>query len=407
MKKIEKITKYVSNLFDQYSMNDYGYFRDYDEDADETIEVPLFRYGKVDKDTIAKISVNFGITPEEILNTDDCAAMRYWNKYPFFKLYKQYLHLMEWNQKYKDPEPTAQELLFNAIFADKKGISVRYRYDFTSIKERLIWQLKEYDAVMPGVYHEGAEITDLRISTQTMLSFPECPIMIESFLDMTDRLQELFYKAIESELPTDEINEMNFLASWLRACDIVTSDTLITYDNVRCYHEIYKEENLDDFFEYAKIKAFVDSNPWRCQEFFSDAALLQRFVTVFPQAKAKMREFGMELTNFSCEFVWSDAKLIQYSDEEEHEMAAVDQICGLKTISVEERAKERTYIYVNKNRSELYGWGNYIKTLKKTCGPVSKGGIEVPIRLPFTLYNGGFERMDKRITARLGGSNDG
>ena len=232
---------------------------------------------------------------------------------------------------------------------------------------------------MPGAYHEGAEITDLRISTQTMFSFSECPTMIQSFLDMTDRLQELFYKAIEGELPTDEINEMNFLASWLRAYDIVTSDTLITYDTVRCYHEIYKEENLDDFFEYAKIKAFVESDPWRCPEFFSDATLLQRFVTVVPQAKAKMREFGMKLTNFSCEFVWSD----------------------------EERAKEHTRIYVNKNRSELYGWGKYIKTLKKTCRPVSKGGIEIPIRLPFYFYNDGFERWDKRIAARAGGSNNG
>ena len=310
MKKIEKITKYVSNLFDLYSMDDYGFFRDYDEDADETIEVPLFRFGKVDKDTIEKISINFGITPEEILNTDDCAAMRYWNKYPFFKLYKQYLHLIEWNQKYKDPEPTAEELLLNAIFTDKKGISVRSRYDFPSIKERLVQQLKEYNAVMPGAYHEGAEITDLRISTQTMFSFSECPTMIQSFLDMTDRLQELFYKAIEGELPTDEINEI---------------------------------------------------------------------ITIVPQAKAKMREFGMKLTNFSCEFVWSD----------------------------EERAKEHTRIYVNKNRSELYGWGKYIKTLKKTCRPVSKGGIEIPIRLPFYFYNDGFERWDKRIAARAGGSNNG
>lgn len=377
MKRIDKITAYVSDLFNRYCMNDYGFFRDFDDDTDKTIEVPLFPFEKIDQDTINRISISFGITPEEILNMDSNAAVRYWNKYPFFRLYKQYLHLWEWNQHYKDPEPTAEEVLLNAIFADNRGIPVRYRYNIQSIKQRLIEQLKEYNHVMPGVYHQGAEITDLRISTQTMFSFPECSSMIRSFLDMVERLQDLFYKAIDKELTLDEAGEMDFLASWLRAFDKVTTDTLITYNNVRCYRNVYKEENLKDFFEYVTIKAFVDDCPWRCQEFFDDTALLQRFVIVFPQAKSKMREFGMELTNFSCDFVWSDAKPI------------------------------RTHIYVAKNRSELYGWGNYIKTLKIACGPVAKGGLEVPIRLSFTLYNGGLERMNKRISARRGGSVNG
>ena len=113
--------------------------------------------------------------------------------------------------------------------------------------------------------------------------------------------------------------------------------------------------------------------------------------------------FGIMLTKFSCDFVWSDAKPIQFSAEEEKELADFDAIVGIKTIPVEERAKERTHVYVDKNRSELYGWGDYIKTLKRAYGPVSKGGIEVPVRPPLKLENGDLSRMNKRIIARRGG----
>lgn len=408
MKKIDKITQYVSDLFERYCMHSYGFFSDYDEETDSSLEVPLFRTGKIDDETLKKVSVHFGITKEEIINMDEKAASRYWDKYPFFSLYHQYRHLWKWNQQYKDPEPTAAEYLLNAIFGNNKGIPVRVRYNISSVKERLIEQLKEYDKLFPGTYHEGAEITDLRISTQTIFSFPKCPEMIRSFLEMVKRYKELFFKAIEQDLCEEEANELNFLATWLVVKDRVDR-TQVTYDNILCFREIYQKENLENFYDYVVIKApFFDSCPWRCQEFFDDISLVREYVDVYPLAKSKMRQFGMELTKFSCDFVWSDAKPITYSDEEEQELADFEDICGLEHTPVEERAKERTHIFVEKNRSETYGWGSYIKALKKAYGPVSKGGVVAPIRVPFTLYEeNALVRVNARIAARLGGNANG
>ena len=121
-----------------------------------------------------------------------------------------------------------------------------------------------------------------------------------------------------------------------------------------------------------------------------------------------MREFGMELTKFSCDFVWSDAQPIRFSDEEEKELADFEDICGLEHTPIEKRAKERTHIYVEKNRSEKYGWGTYIRSLKKAYGPISKGGVVAPIRIPFTLYEeNALERITARISARHGGNANG
>lgn len=129
---------------------------------------------------------------------------------------------------------------------------------------------------------------------------------------------------------------------------------------------------------------------------------------MYPLAKSKMRQFGLELTKFSCDFVWSDAKPIMFSDEEEMELADFEDICGLEHTPIEERAKERTHIFVEKNRSEIYGWGSYIKTLKKAYGPVSKGGVVAPVRVPFTLYeDGALDRVSARIAAKRGGNANG
>lgn len=406
MKKIEKITEYVTELFKLYDMNTYGFFVDFDEETEESVEVPLFRYGRIDKDTLHKIGVNFGLTEDEILNTDKEAARRYWNKYPFFQLYRDYKAQWEWNQKFKDPQPTEEEVLLNAIFGSGGGIPVRARYNWASIKERLISQLKSVDEYIPGTYHDGAEITDLRISTQTIFSFPQCGDMIRSLIDIVDRIKELFFLALRQDLTQSEANELNFLASWIRAVDVATPSTIMTYDTICMYRDVYIEEGYDDFFEYVKFNAFVGTNPWRCKEFFDDPKLVEKLLYNFPQAKGEMRKFALELTKFECEFVWSDAEPIRYSDEEERLLEEFDDIVGEKHIPIEERAKERTYVYVDKNRSETYGWGKYIKVLKRASGPVSKGGLDIPDRSYLFAPTNFVPRIQRRVAAKHGGGNN-
>ncbi len=378
MTKAQKIKNFVEGVFDLYGFNKEGLFYYYD-DKGNRIDIPLFLSNKIDHEMLEEISKRIGLTKNEILCMDNVAATKYWNKYPFYKLFKKYLSVWQWNSEFIDPKPTAEELLLNRLFGKGEGIYVRKRYNINSIQTRLIDQLKNFDSVMPGSYYENGEIKNLCFSTQEFFSFPQCSDMIRSLVEMVKNIQELFFKAIADNISEDEKLELNFLAHSLTAVDVVTPNTLITYENISVYKKVYIKEGYTDFYDYVKIKGIIKTCPWRCKEFFEDIDLVQEFINIFPQAKAAMREFAMDVSKLCCYFDW------------------IDKDTG-------ETLQESIEVYVPKTRKETYGWGKHINTLKRLSGPTKKGGLKTSLRTPFVLSDETFHRLQNRATAKSGGN---
>ncbi len=405
MKNKEEIAKFVD-----YTLNLYGnwdrrvdFYSEFDEDAGEYGEfydVPLFTDNEdYNEEKLRRLSIFFGMTKEEILERNEAAANRYFEKYPFFRLYRWCWEHWQWSKDYKGEKPTPTEFLLLAIFDDNpNGITEpEKRYRISDIRKRLNATLKECDKVMPGVYHKNAKITDLKVSTEVFFSFPQCGDMIRSFLQMVKRLEELFFKAIHSDLQQDEINELNFLASWLEAGDVTAPNNgLVTYDNICVYRPVYLEENLNDFFSYVKIRRQYHDNafiPWRCKEFFDDMELAQKFVNVLPDVRPQIREFAKDVMNFTCDFVWSDAGPVMLSDEEEWVWEQEPDY-----IPPEERIREHTRVYVEKNADEIAGWEPYLQRVNKAASPAKMGGLAYPKR-ELNLHDDSLNL--KRIAARV------
>ena len=382
MNKVEKISQYVEDVFDQYGMNKDRFFFDYDVVADEKHPIPLFPNGDPDEETLGRISTQLGITKDEILSMDSDAAKRYWNKYEFFQLYGRFSVVWQWYSQFKDEMPSAKELLIKAIFSDKDNIYSDYqrRYDFESIRERLNAKLNEINQYIPGTVHENAEITNLKVRTETFISFPQCSKMVRSFLQMVERLKSLFFSAIKKELSNEDKNELNFLASWLKATDVLLPTKMMTYDNISKLRLIYADEKKDDFYDYIKIHLSFSIPFWRCREFFDDLDLVQEYENIFPETKGKLRQFAMLVSKFHCEFVWSDAKPVTFSTEEEQELSELNRMFGEEDIPLDKRAKEKTYIYIDKTTDELGDSEEYVQRILDVTAISSKGGLTVPHR---------------------------
>lgn len=406
MRMAESIEKFIRKSFEMYDLN-YDVFAEQEvtfapEDAPEIIiKDGLNMFG------VAEAAKVLGVSSDDILNMNEDAISKWYRKYNFFRIYSDFLSQWNWDAHFSDNRPTSEEFFIKTIFSDQDNIYSDYksRYDYFDIKKRLSKTLEEINLVLPGTIHPNAEITNLRIRTETLISFPQCERMVQSFLEMVEHIKKIFFKAIHSELNNNEINELNFLASWFDACDVIKPSTRITYDNILRYRNIYAEENHNDFFEYVKLNR-IHFSPWRCKEFLDNPELVKKLLYNFPKAKGEMREFVFELTKFTCEFVWSDAEPTRFSDEEEKFFEEVDKVVGEKHIPIEECAKERTYICVDKNRSETYGWGEYITALKQASGPVSKGGLEIPDRSHILDIHNSFSRIQSRVAAKHGGGNN-
>lgn len=408
MKNKEQVTQYVKDYFDCYELNEYDFFVSSAEDEygrTEWFDIPLFPFDEVDEETLSRVSLHTGLSAEEILNCDELAATKYLQKYPFVHFFKVYMERCKWYSHYKTEFPSAKELLLNAIFTVNPGYPVEMRYDHADIKARLIDKLKEIDTVMPGIYHEDAEITELKFRTDVFISFPDCGKMLCSFIDMVNRLKELFFKALQEELSEDEINEFNFLGSKLNASDVTATSIAMNYDTLCKYRKVYIEEKLTDFFSYVKIGSFVESAPWRCKEFFDDMSLVNEFIKIFPQAKSMMREFAMSVSKFECVFVWSDARPVMYSPEEEAELDAIDDMMGYKHLPRDQRAKECTRIYIEKTSEEMFDWEEYVKKVANAVAPPSKGGLVLPNReVDLRDMCNNIQRIIRRAEAKCGGS---
>jgi len=370
MNQAKDIAAFVKKALTTFSISGNGYFYTIDSRTGRKIPQELFFCDVVTDSVLDRLSVDLGISKQDILEMNEEPLKAYYAKYPFFRLYRNYISEWERQREFSD-DLSAEEHLVAAIFGEKSQLKIEKRYDFDSVKKRLVKLLKEMDKLMPGTYHEGATINDLTIETECMISYPQITELMRSFLQMLEDVKNLFFKGIREDLSEDEINLFNFLCSVLVIKDIVVPSVNMNYSNLKKYSSVYADEGFSDFFSYVRVRMFVDTEPWRCKEFFDDENLVQQFVTCFPYVKHKLREFGMEVSKFACRFHWSDAKQIELDEEDEECYEALD-------MDINDRPLEWSRVYIPKTEAELFDWASYIRRLSKAASPEKKGGLVAP-----------------------------
>ncbi len=377
MADAKKILDFIKECFSEFGIRYEPYFYVYD---DEEFDPEGKEIEWVDKDgnllpeVIPFASEILGISETDLFNCNEDALYRWMRKYPYFKYISPFE--VAYERTYFDGAAYDVRRIYEVLFDKRLDGSCPTRFDYADIKSRLISQLREIDKSLPGTFHEGATINHLQISTNNFCHFAEIKEMTESYLSMVDRAITLFLKAVKKDLVVEEIHEYNLLVSVLGLSDCSLRSHYIYYSVLVKTRDLYASVTRENIRNDIAFTHSMDFMPWRCADFIDNEVLVRRYLEAVPEAKGRMREFGVKASNFECIFEWSDAKPIQYSPEEEAEMAYIDHMLGEKPIPLEKRRKENTTIYVGKTEKELAGDDKTAKALIGYCRPIRLGGLE-------------------------------
>ena len=387
----EKIVAYIRDCFDQFELNYHAFFSYYNDDYDEIVECELIRDdGSIDPAAVTLASEVLGIREKDIYAAREKAIMKKLRKFPYLEHHRLYEYARK--RSFYQGELFDNIRIIEALFEqeiDKTGIQ---RYNFQSIKKRMIEQLKSIDKVMPGTYHKGAQINELTIETANIVHYDGIEEMVNEVIRMFNRAGELFFKALEGDLQEAEINEYNFIVSLLRIRDAYYHTGYLYYSNICRCREVYKQEARPRFQDYVRVDNYRTFKPWLCAGFIENRKLAEEYLDIMPEAKGLMREDAMNISNFICTFIWSDAHPIIFSLEEEEEMLW----CGFADpIPLSERALEPTTIYVPKTGEEMDGDDYFVSQLAMMAKSNKHGGVAV--RTPNSMFANNLQDTQRRV----------
>lgn len=373
MNTAKQIEAFTRDWFDLFGFNYREIVGVEEHDNGRLDDAPLAIGDDLCMENIVKAADALGVPPDVLISMDRLTLRKQRDKYRFFNLACDLE--IEYKATYYAPGYKIVRLMDTIFRKDNYELSDQYtqRYDRQDIEKRLIELLRRYDINFPGTFHSDAKITNLQIFTLNFCHFKDIGVMCREFLDMVDRLKLLFFKALRTGLTIEEINEYNLLVTITGLKDAVTPKRYLYYRILAKRKEVYLAEASNDFFTYVRLSRERFFYPYRCAEFVENKDLVQRFASIYPHMKHEMREFALGVAKFNCTFMWSDAKPVFLSPEVEPELDA-----DFGPISVEERAKEITQVYVPKTATELNGDEKYAELLRVLSGPESLGGVKMP-----------------------------
>lgn len=358
MTTVKNIQKFIEDVMDRYSIS-YDFFFTTYNDEDRPVRRRVFPQGKVDEYNLNRVCRILGLDKDVILCADREKANLWFQKFPFFRIMLEYRTANYYATYGTSP---AEGRLLSAIF----GQRFCKKYADEEIKDRLLQTLKQYDSVIPHLYHPNATIDRFLHSEQDFVPFERVEGLVQSFLLLVERHKELFFKIWHLDLRAEEINEYNFLTTVLEAQDIAKAGGLLYHHKVLQMLPIFKKEGFERYESFVKIGK-RDFEPWRCPRFADDFALAQRYINVFPRAKENIREFCMQIRNIRCSYTWSDD---EYVVDEEDAMVPEELRLG--------RYRPLKQIYVPKTEAELGDDFIYAEKLSRLAAPPTQNGLVVP-----------------------------
>ena len=395
--------QFILRCFQKYSINYHEHFQHYDEDTETcSVQRIVQADGTVNLYRVQKAAHILGVSPDALLALDEAGVMQRYEKYPYFRRRLEFDYAYMRSFQSEDYEALC---LLGRLCGEPYVPKEATRYNYPDVIKRMTALLKEVDASIPGTYHSGAAVKNLRIRTTNFCHCSGIGEMLHSYMEMIGQFGALFFKALREELSGPEIRDYNFLVSTIGIKDRLFSPAgYLYYGILKLFREDYRRERSKDLFFYIKVDRYHQLEPWKCAEFTEDRELAQQYAGLFPKTKQEMRRFALDVSKFFCQFSWSDAKPIATQEE----LDLVNQYgcpSGEEPMTLETCGRELTEIYVPKTPEELKGDDVFAEKLRALAGPAGQGGIVCgkPIRESERMH---MKRCFQRACAFVGKSGE-
>lgn len=233
-----------------------------------------------------------------------------------YKRYSLFTHFADWKLCEELVGPYAPYRTLQSIFGEKyQGPNVPSSAEekeaiAVSVRSRCDQKILQINELFPDTYPLHLPVWKFRISTSEFLSFEKVYELADSWDDAVRRFSALFFAAVEAELPESDALELNLLASFFDAVDLVMPQERITYSHIQKYRAQMQEEGFKQFGSYVKIRMEIPF--WKAREFYSDLDFLARYIAHHDGAKAAIRSFLARILAYECHYTF-------INNVEEHE----------------------------------------------------------------------------------------
>ena len=363
MKNAEKIENYIKECFAENHLDYIRYFGIID--GDEITEGSLIgEDGKINLKAVKRAAEILGMDEKDILDTNEDKILFRWKRYYYLQHICEYEYASE-KADYGDGYD--EQRMLEVIFGSEAKGPYPPKYNIHSVAERLIKLLKKYDEVKPGTYHKGASIKNLSISTVNFCHYKGIEKLLNSYIEMAEKMFDLFIAGIHKDLSEEEIKEYNFLVSQFGLRDRAYPGAHLHYSSLVNCRAFYQDVCRANMYDYIKLDR-MQITPWACADFVLNKKLVRKYLNVFPQMKWRMREFAMDVSKFTCIFMWSDDEMKQSTTDFWDDFFDVED---------EEEILLPKRVFVAKTPEELAGDDKTAEILLGYCRSEKLGGLKV------------------------------
>ena len=387
--KVNEIEEFIQIAFLSYNSSYSDFFSEYDDEKDELFELPMSIDGQLIPSVIGQVALILGVDAKDILSMNGKKVFRWKKKYPYFELKEDFD--FEYGQSFLSGS-AKKENLEKAIFSDNGFVPDNtpfYNADRVFIDLNNL--IDKIDEKQPGFRHKEAKLSFVEMQTETLFEFDKLEDMMSSYFEAFDNMTALFFKAWDTELSHDEIQEYNFLVSFLGIRDKCWKLTVpLHYEILKKFIPIYKKEGYKDIFDYIKIGTNKIPQFWKCGNFAEYPNYVNRMIKIYPNMKREMRKIIMKTKNVRCAYLWSDEEKPYYNPEyEAHFLEILWQDFG------DHCASHYHFLFIPKSKQELGTASKYIEQYSQMTKSEKLGGLTIPSEISVHEL---IHRMGERIS---------